>query len=306
MDRTHRIIFGVVVIVLALSSSGWCDGEQADASLARAVVSTHTVQDSRLDEVSGIVASRRHPGYFWTHNDSGDRPLLYVIDVRGANVATFELDGATNVDWEDIALGPGPKPKRDYLYVADIGDNAAHRKNVVIYRIEEPDLEFVKPGDHLVEQEVQKLSYRYADGARDAETLFVDPVDRNMVIITKRSPEVHVYQTSIDGDWSADRELERLRRIPFTNIVGGDLSSDGTELLLKTYTHVLYWRRESGNSIEQLFDVTPQELPYRLEPQGEAIAWSHDATRYITLSEERGGIAAVLYRYPMDDGLRGN
>lgn len=290
---------GLCLILVWVLPHYAADGTKGSA-LARASVSKGVVQDPRLKEVSGLVASRTHPGYFWTHNDSGDKPWLYLIDSVGHSIATFELKGAKHVDWEDIAIGPGPKKKLDYLYVADIGDNAARRGKVVVYRVPEPDLEYIKPGHHELLSEVVPLPFHYFDGARDAETLLIDPIDRNLVIITKRSPKVHVYVTSIDGEWNTSRTLDRLRRIPFTNIVGGDLSADGSALLLKTYTKVLYWKRETDHSLAELFDGAPRELPYQLEPQGEAIAWSHDGTRYYTLSEERAGVAAILYGYPLD------
>ena len=37
-----------------------------------------------------------------------------------------DLQGADLRDWEDMALGPGPKQGQDYLYVGDIGDKAPY------------------------------------------------------------------------------------------------------------------------------------------------------------------------------------
>src|SRR5438874_9337753 len=66
-----------------------------------------TLQEKAVTESSGLVASRRTPGVFWTHNDSGDGPYLYATDRKGRALAKFTVSGATNVDWEDIAAGAG-------------------------------------------------------------------------------------------------------------------------------------------------------------------------------------------------------
>src|SRR5688500_17838526 len=42
-----------------------------------------TLADRAVRESSGLVASRREPGLFWTHNDSGDGPLVYAFDRAG-------------------------------------------------------------------------------------------------------------------------------------------------------------------------------------------------------------------------------
>src|SRR5689334_16831328 len=99
-----------------------------------------TLEDRRIDESSGLVASRRNPGLFWTHNDSGDLPLVYAFDRAGRSRGTWRVEGAQAVDWEDIAAGPGPTQGQSYLYVGDIGDNPRQRDSIVVYRFPEPEL----------------------------------------------------------------------------------------------------------------------------------------------------------------------
>ena len=38
-----------------------------------------TVADPAVVELSGIVASRAHPGVLWVHNDSGGAPAVYAL-----------------------------------------------------------------------------------------------------------------------------------------------------------------------------------------------------------------------------------
>ena len=66
------------------------------------------------------------------------RGVFAVSADRRAARAIYALDGATAIDWEDIAIGPGPQAETPYLYVGDIGDNAERRPNIVVYRVAEP------------------------------------------------------------------------------------------------------------------------------------------------------------------------
>ncbi|HET9048210.1 MAG TPA: hypothetical protein VFN29_04510, partial [Chiayiivirga sp.] len=84
--------------------------------------------DARLDEVSGLAVSRRHPGIVWVHNDSHDANTLHAVDENGQVRASVDLP-VPNVDWEDIASYE--REGRTYLLVADTGDNGGIRKELV-------------------------------------------------------------------------------------------------------------------------------------------------------------------------------
>src|SRR5262245_21105205 len=86
-----------------------------------------------IPEASGIVKSRRFPGIFWVHNDSGNPPLLLAVGTDGRIVRRFRV-AVPNVDWEDIAIDD-----RGHLYLGDIGNNGGLLPVRVIYRLDEPD-----------------------------------------------------------------------------------------------------------------------------------------------------------------------
>ena len=72
-----------------------------------------------IPEASGIVKSRRYPGIYWVHNDSGNPPLLFAVRGDGRIVRQFRL-AVPNIDWEDIAIDD-----QGHLYLGDIGNNTA-------------------------------------------------------------------------------------------------------------------------------------------------------------------------------------
>ncbi len=250
-----------------------------------------------IDEASGLAVSRTNTEFLWTHNDSGGEPALYLMTTNGEDKGTFTLPDANNIDWEDLAAGPGPEPVANYLFVGDIGDNAAQRSSLVIYRVLEPDLNGSIGSINGIFTSIDRIEYQYPDGARDAETLMIDPFTKDIVIITKREPSVRVYRLAYPQSITEINTAEFLVSIPITRFVGGDISSDGLELLMKTYDHVYYWSREPAQDIAETLIQEPVKLNYTPEPQGEAIAFHPNGSAYFTLSEERDGVEAVLYKY---------
>src|SRR6476620_771456 len=96
------------------------------------------LKDKAIDESSGLVASRSIPGKYWTHKDSGDGPFLYLINEQGNLSGVWRVAGAQAIDWADISIGTGSEAGKNYLYIADIGDNDSVRKEIVVYRAAEP------------------------------------------------------------------------------------------------------------------------------------------------------------------------
>ena len=64
------------------------------------------VTEHDIDEASGCAASRTHPGILYTLNDHGGENRVFALATNGTLLAKYTIDGAKNVDWEDIAVGP--------------------------------------------------------------------------------------------------------------------------------------------------------------------------------------------------------
>jgi len=96
------------------------------------------VSDVRIGEASGLGASRIHEDVLYTHNDSGDSPRIFALALDGEVVAEIEMEDAEAVDFEDMAVGPGPEPDVSYVYVADMGNNFGERMSLQVYRFPEP------------------------------------------------------------------------------------------------------------------------------------------------------------------------
>jgi hypothetical protein len=231
-----------------------------------------------LEEASGIVGSRAHPGVFWVHNDSEGTPALYAIDERGALLAEIEIPGTVQSDWEDIALGPCPAGV--CLYIGDIGDNLHDSDDRAILRIPEPD-----PRSASISH-VERFPIRYPDGARDAEALFVLP-DTSVFIISKgRSGAVTVYRYPPPLRQDAVVTLEAVQQltpglVQLPDLVtGADALPDGSSVVIRTYTHLQLYDLDA-DTLRPRWPGSGFDLAILAEPQGEGITLLADGTLYL-------------------------
>lgn len=239
--------------------------------------------DGRLAETSGLVASRRHPGILWSHNDSGNTPELFAIDTAGVVRARFAIPGIVNRDWEDLALGPCPQGT--CLYLADTGDNGEDDAAVTIYRFPEPDP--ARPG--AIRRTAQAV-LRYPDRPRDVEAIFVAP-DTTVHLLGKglQSPVAH-YRIPATAWRSRDTVLAEPRPITpgiFRGklVTGAALAADGQTVAILTYRDVHRMRLQADGALVWEAPTPACDLEDRL-PQAEAVTWLDDATLLLT-SEQR-------------------
>ncbi len=264
------------------------------------------VNDDRMHELSGMVAGRTSPGILWAHNDSGDEARVFAMNKKAELVGVLNIKGAVNYDWEDIGIGPGPVPGANYLYIGDHGDNDAVRKSISVVRVQEPDVDTLgsKPFTALSSPS-ETIRLKYPDGARDAESMFVDPASGDIYIISKRETKVRVYRAAYPQSTTDTTTLEYLLELPYgslgipnNGVTAADISPDGKEILIKTYLNVYYYTRAEGESITDALKKTAVVLSYTMEPQGEAICWDNAGAGFYTISELGSGSGVVLYFYP--------
>lgn len=244
----------------------------------------------QVRESSGLAVSRRHPGIFWTHNDSGDGPKLYALDATASLVGVVEVEGVDARDWEALDIGPCPggAPTGGWcLYVADTGDNDRRRPSVAVYVVPEPD---PRGGVRRVKA-ASAVRFRYQGGPFDVEALATSPAG-DLVLVTKgREARISVFEIPAAEVARAGASGETLLlRSPVTLPVAPDLLSGrwvtgasfgpgGAVLALRTYTEVYFYRWPLSPTPAQ---AAPVCRLGRLEPSGEAIALSQEGRIYLT------------------------
>lgn len=264
------------------------------------------VNDTKLNEISGIASGINNKGILWIHDDSGNESILYGINKQAQIKYQITLRNTNFYDAEDIAIGPGPEPEKNYIYLADIGDNNAVRQKLNIYRFEEPILLETDTIISLIIDDFDVLTYSYPDGPRDAETIMIDPIDKEIIIISKRETNVNVYSAAIPDKGNHVLDFKNIAVLPYGNegfassgVVAGDISRKGNELLIKTYGRIFWYKREANQTLADAFQTEPVILDYTPEPQGEAICFDADDSGFYTISEAGPfNVTPRLYLYP--------
>ena len=234
-----------------------------------------------LPEASGIADSKSFSDHLWVLEDSGNPPELFLLKHEGFVTDSFMLDGATNRDWEEVALGKGPDDGVNYLYVGDIGDNDLQYSSYIIYRMPEP----TTFSDVITGYD--SIKFEYPDGSHDAEAFLIDDNSKDIFVITKRDPASKIYRIPFPQDTQNMNQAEFVADLGFTGVVGSSLSFSGTEIILKTYTNLFYYSRKAKEGLAVTLAKVPTDtLTYQLEPQGEAVAIANNNSGFFTLSEK--------------------
>jgi hypothetical protein len=238
-----------------------------------------------INEASGIADSKTNPGYLWVEEDSGNPPQLYLLGHDGKVLKTIYIKGAVNRDWEDLAL------VNDTIYVADIGDNNLGFPDYTIYQFAEPSASTDTVASFSA------IHFTYPDGAHDAEALLIDPVTKDIYIITKRDAFSKIYKLSFPYSTTSVDTVSLVGALNYNNVVSAAFAPDGREIIIKTYLALYYYTRSQNETIEQVLGKSYTILPYTPEPQGEAVTFANDNSGFFTLSEKGFATTVNLYFY---------
>jgi len=308
----RKSLLATATALLLLNACELQTGQPDKASAPPPVTLEQTgwLASDELMEASGLQASHARAGDFFVHNDSGE-PLLYAIDETGRDLGAIAVVPARNRDWEDITSVPVGNGR--WIVVGDIGDNMAKRKDIRLYFIEEP-----KTGkfDRYSGEAILKhaLNLTYPDGPRDCESMAYDPVDRQILLLSKRDNPPRLYAVDLDTALNQGQaelrylgSIAKLRpptsrdRFQFggrTDFIsqptGMDISPDGSEMAVITYRSLYRYQRKSGQDWLGVMQGKPEEVVGPPAVQNEAVAYSIDGRGIYVTTEKR---PAPVYRF---------
>lgn len=270
-----------------------------------------TAQDSPLQTVTnlpGVInessALEIEPGsaIFWTHNDSGNEPVLYGIDKAGNMQAEIRLINEENTDWEELAFAPDGR-----LFVGDIGNNANERKNLRIHILKSVP----EKGLHEISGEV--ITFTYEDQEKfppkkekqfyDAEgiiyhkdSLFI--ISKNRAKPFDGSARVYVLPAT-PGNYTAKYRgtLSTCDNRKKCMVTAADISNDGTKVAVLTHESVwLFEMTKDG----RFWEHPIQEIPLHHKSQKEGICFDSEGALWIT-DERTGKVGGKMYRLGIRD-----
>ncbi|MDF1661674.1 MAG: hypothetical protein P1V97_07870 [Planctomycetota bacterium] len=266
-----------------------------------------------LNEMSGLVKSRRYENVWWVHNDSGDQPRLFALDENGKVIfppylknsiwadkkesgksmwGGLKIHQASNIDWEDIAAD------KDSLYISDMGNNGNARRDLGVYQLSEPNPRAVDKSRIL-----RFIPIRYPDqktfpGKRwdfDCESLFVS--DGKLYFLTKHRRPGKIKGMTL-GTKLYRLDTKKASAVNTLTLVGkhsklfaptaADLSPDGRLLAILTMTAIWIFEKPkqgddwlSGNSTKLL-------LPLLKSKQAEGLCF--DGLLKLRINNEQGEV----------------
>ena len=268
----------------------------AFAALAADAVAVGALADPDIDELSGLAVSRADASVLWGHNDSGAGAVLYRIGLRGEDLGSVRVPGAQSGDWEDIAAFAD----RDgaALLVADVGDNFGLRAYSTLYAVRDPGR-----GDAAAL--LWRLDFQFADGQRDCEAVAIDPLSREILLLSKRDDPPRLYRLPLPDAPPRQRlvaELlgpiapmpkpslrQRLTERYAHSPTALDISADGLTAAIVSPTEARVYRRRPGQAWLELFRQPAPAIPLPVQSGVEAAALSADGRTLWVGSEGRPG-----------------
>nr|WP_315146474.1 Ig-like domain-containing protein [uncultured Flavobacterium sp.] len=224
------------------------------------------IPNPEINEISGVASSYHNPGTFWVHNDSGDTPRIFLVDQTGTTLTQGTVTGASANDWEDIASFQ--LNGKNYLIIADIGDNASTRTQYSLYIIEEPNYSSggANPSDYPIQR---RINFTYDTGAQNCESLAVDVQSGKILLVSKTSyggslkiRYVHELPLSVD---SGTVTLVAQKIQEFGTIAeattGMDISNNGRYAIIHTVLDGNFeFTRNTGETWATAFAKEPRRI----------------------------------------------
>lgn len=304
---TGRILLGVLCVGLSIFAGTHFlqKAESIQSSQLPLPTATHMVllSDKAINESSGLVLSQRNEDCFWTHNDSGDIPRLFLVHRDGRSIAHLRVMGVNAIDWEDIAratIGGSEK-----LIIADIGGNAQSRKFVTLHVVTEPHFRFdpnlpeastKAPIEATVKVDTT-IQVQFKGGVTNYEGIAVDHAAGLILIVEKALFGGRVFTVPLPAvaDLGKDKTEVMAKEIGQTTIpfaCACDISHDDNALVVTNYTlGYLYARQALDGGVKEEWSETLKREPivFRLPKlrQPEAVCFSKDSRSVFLTSEQQ-------------------
>ena len=275
------------------------------------------LENKAINEASGLAASHLRSDILWIINDSGNEPLLHALGLDGSDRGFVRVDGAENIDWEDLASFT--YNEIPYILIDDVGDNPEHRETGTIYIVKEPRIQGVRLRKGLSVSPEWKINFRYEDTPRDCEAVGVDTENRRIFLITKRTVPPMLYQLPLlpfhdPSILTAEKVTELTGTQSHTLLdyiqyqsapTAMDIAPDGFMAAILTYNAIYLFSRTPGEDWIRTFSGKPVMVPIPRLYQAEALGFGMKGDRLFFTSEKD---SAPLYRMDINrrlDHLKG-
>ena len=255
----------------------------------------------KLSENSGMVATK--DSSIWVVADKGNPDIIYKVNYQGDLLRELKVKNAKNHDWEDLAMD-----EQQNVFIGDFGNNRNDRKDLVIYKIPDPNVE---GGDRI---EAEKIAFHYPEQKDfppkkeklhyDAEAFFY--FKNYLYIITKNrahpfTGEAFLYKVpAVKGDHAA--KLVGSFVPPKSKVEGritsADISPDGKTIVL--LGRGTLWVFTNFTMDDFFSNSTLKTIDLGVYTQLESVAFT-DNTTLLLSDEESNKTGRNLYTHRLED-----
>lgn len=254
-----------------------------------------------LNESSGIELAGH--GLFWSLNDGKGEVALYQFDTLGNLRHRLEIEGATNVDWEDLA-----QDKSGNLYIGDFGNNGNDRKDLVIYKVTLPatsplppsvpaeKIEFEFPDQRQFPPDKPERFFDIESMFSKGQWLYLLTRDRSKPFAGKtrlyRVPnEAGKHKLTYMAEFNMDKNKEN------GQATAADLSPDDSTMVL--LTSGLLWIFQDIEE-ERFFEGKLLKVTLPMVWDWEGVVFE-DPCRLLLVNEEKSDEEAILFQVDICD-----
>ncbi|BCB87810.1 hypothetical protein Psuf_051230 [Phytohabitans suffuscus] len=281
-----RRLVSSVVVALGLVGTGLAISPAPALAAGKKIC---TIEDSKLDELSGLVATS---GGYITINDSSNssnRKRVFYLDAKCNVTKSVQYSGGGPRDTEDLAVSPDGKT----LWIADTGDNpesSERRSSVALWTMP------IGGGSRPV---LHRVSYPGGKN-HDAEALLIG-AGNTPIIITKTASKAELYSptAALKADNETPVPLKKVGEVtlpktetdnPFgavgrLTVTGAARAPDGSRVVLRTYADAFEYDVVDGDVVKALTTGEPRSTPLDSDQFGEAITYSPDGKTFVTVSD---------------------
>ena len=310
---------GHALLLLALGGHGPAQAADRAKPLDAELSALRLSGPARMEELSGLAVSKTYPGIVWGHGDSGQPPVLWALDLErgelafppylakkfddGASWPGLTLEGASNIDWEDLTTLNG------WLYLGEFGNNGNARRDLGLWALPEPNpraTERQRPAFFLPFHYPEQQRFPAEAWVFDAEALFADPERNALYLITKHRkagdvrrfiPGAKLYRIPLDGAGRASTALTLVdQHEEMTAVTAAELSPSGAWLAVLTYRTLWLFPRPPAGEQWLSGPAYSRPLPFLETRQAEALSWRDDTT--LLLGNEEGRLWTVTLTLP--------
>jgi len=251
----------------------------------------------KLDENSGMLHSKS--SRIWMIEDSGNPDKIYRITKEGKVDRALKVKNAKNKDWEDLT-----QDKKGNVYIGDFGNNRNDRKDLVIYKIPNPDKE--KTEEILAE----KIKFRFPEQDKfppkqnklhyDVEAFFYHKNTLFMITRNRANPfngKAFIYTVPAQKGFYEAKRIGVITLCEYRKscqVTSADISPNEKTVVLLSYGRL--WVYTDFKEVHTFFNGKARMIDLETRTQLESVAFKNDTTLF--LSDEQSRLSGRnLYQY---------